>query len=1417
MTPVDGFAVKDVLVDGVSVGAVTSYTFEKVLAKHTIHTKFTSGKIKATWMPEEGGKIVVDGLTASVLPNEGYLIEDVKVNGVSIGPVSTYTFDETCYEAVARSTGTIADADCTDYWWPGACDNPIPVTCTIHAVFKAKGNYKITVVTGNNGTVTPGTVSVLQGADQKFEIKANKGYYVANVLVDGESVGARADYTFEDVNANHTLEARFTDVCGNIATSGSNGEIVLQGLKAIIVPNTGYEVEDVRVNGVSQGSVATYTLPECEKTGARRSGATAASQVTDDCWWPGACADDGDDVTPPAVVCETDCCKDNGGMVCAADGVTTQCKDGSTLSKECEAAGCKADCKPVVEPPALCEICCADNGGMVCAADGVTTQCKDGSTLSQECEAAGCKADCEPVVEPPVFACADCCKDNGGMKCVDGVTQCEDGTALSEECKAADCTVCEPIIEPPAEEECCYSVIHATFRKSPITVTVVEAENGFAIVTVNPDGTRKLTIIPADGFSVKDVTVDDKSVGKVMSYDFPAGDTVHAVVVTLVTGVPQHVITATAGKNGKISPTGDVAVNEGDSQTFVMIPDDKFRVVDVVVDGKSVGDVEVYTFENVKAAHTISVAFTDICITATYGVGGKIIIRGMTAMMIADTGYEVDNVVVDGASMGSIPSYIFESCSDHTISATFKVSPITLTYGEECVPTAADQHGIATVVVDQNNARTVFMFPDTGYMVADVLVDGVSKGSVNTYPFAPGDTAHILCITFKPGFRYTIKASAEGAGSITPAGTVWVNAGESQSFTMYASSGYFLSDVKVDGVSAGTGMTYNFENVMGNHSIHAVFMQRQYVDIVATAGENGIISPSGIVSVDDGGNQTFTMKADDGYVVEDVKVDGASVGAVSDYTFVNVAVTHTINVTFKQAQGRYTITATAGANGAIDPAGDIEINEGESFEFTMIPADGYEVADVKVDGVSVGAVASYMFKDVLDDHTISVSFALPVQTPYYITATAEGNGNISPSGTISVYQGDSQTFVMTPDADHKVKDVQVDGDSVGQITTYTFENVAAGHSIHVIFEAGVVEKKYTITASSGPNGSISPTGAVEVYEGTDATFTMKADADYEVADIEVDGVSVGKNTSYTFKDVKKDYAIRVTFAGVVKVYHTITATADDNGSINPSGEIDVEEGKSSPTFTMNADAGYQVSDVKVDGVSVGAKTTYAFANVKADHTIAVTFEEIPEPVVYTITASTGANGNIVPSGKIEVNEGASKSFTMTPNDGYVVEDVKVDDKSVGALTTYTFTKVSADHKIAVTFKATVTPEKKYTITATAEKNGKISPTGAVSVTAGGSQTFTVTPDANYIVDDVKVDGKSVGPQTTYTFTGVSADHTIVATFKAKAVEQKGDDDDDNCFITTAGGSSSGSFGSLMLMLTAVLSGCVVFLLGRIRG
>lgn len=145
---------------------------------------------------------------------------------------------------------------------------------------------------------------------------------------------------------------------------------------------------------------------------------------------------------------------------------------------------------------------------------------------------------------------------------------------------------------------------------------------------------------------------------------------------------------------------------------------------------------------------------------------------------------------------------------------------------------------------------------------------------------------------------------------------------------------------------------------------------------------------------------------------------------------------------------------------------------------------------------------------------------------------------------------------------------------------------------------------------------------------------------------------------------------------------------------------------------------------------------------------------------YTITASSGANGNISPSGSVSVNSGANQTFTISANACYHVLDVLVDGSSVGAVTTYTFSNVLANHTIAVTF-AINTPSN---ITATAGSNGTVSQLGVTSVSCGASQVYTITPDPGYAVAVVTVDGSSVGAVSTYTFTNVTTAHTINATF-----------------------------------------------------
>ena len=148
---------------------------------------------------------------------------------------------------------------------------------------------------------------------------------------------------------------------------------------------------------------------------------------------------------------------------------------------------------------------------------------------------------------------------------------------------------------------------------------------------------------------------------------------------------------------------------------------------------------------------------------------------------------------------------------------------------------------------------------------------------------------------------------------------------------------------------------------------------------------------------------------------------------------------------------------------------------------------------------------------------------------------------------------------------------------------------------------------------------------------------------------------------------------------------------------------------------------------------------------------------------YIINAIAGANGKVTPAGKVVVKKGGSQQFAITPDKGYLVADVKVDGASVGAVTTYTFSAVVADHTLSASFAVET-----LGVSASAGPGGSISPSGLVPINAGASLTFTITPDSSHYVYDLVVDGASAGAFTQYTFKKIAVNHTIAAQFTAQA-------------------------------------------------
>jgi parallel beta-helix repeat protein len=214
--------------------------------------------------------------------------------------------------------------------------------------------------------------------------------------------------------------------------------------------------------------------------------------------------------------------------------------------------------------------------------------------------------------------------------------------------------------------------------------------------------------------------------------------------------------------------------------------------------------------------------------------------------------------------------------------------------------------------------------------------------------------------------------------------------------------------------------------------------------LYASGGTGGAISPSGVVIVSPGASQTFNITPTTPGTPYSVFVDGVSQGTVASYTFANVTADHTISVSFGN-----TITATAGANGTISPSGAITVAPGATQIFTITPSPGYRIFDVQVDGVSQGPIRTYTFTNVLASHTISAAFEL--SPTFVVTASAGTGGTITPSGALTVITGTTQTFAIAPLPGYRIVDVLVDGASQGSVSTYTFTNILADHTIAATF------------------------------------------------------------------------------------------------------------------------------------------------------------------------------------------------------------------------------------------------------------------------------------------------------------------------------------------------------------------------------
>ncbi|MBR1973272.1 MAG: bacterial Ig-like domain-containing protein, partial [Candidatus Methanomethylophilaceae archaeon] len=338
---------------------------------------------------------------------------------------------------------------------------------------------------------------------------------------------------------------------------------------------------------------------------------------------------------------------------------------------------------------------------------------------------------------------------------------------------------------------------------------------------------------------------------------------------------------------------------------------------------------------------------------------------------------------------------------------------------------------------------------------------------------------------------------------------------------------------------------------------------------VTVEGEGAVDPMEGETSIIDG--LTLGVMPDDGWVIGQVTVDGDRVDVTDnrvtvspspfDFSAIDVV------VTFTPDSDMSTLTVTSEGGGDASPMGTTAQVHGSTVTVTASPDEGSVIDEVLVDGVSVGSTNSI---DVLmdADHSVHVVFREVTGSDIPITVTVDVDidvvmttlgsfydwGDVEPHGTVYVEPGSSLTITVSLNPGFEVEDFTIDGVSDGSKLEHVLTDIHAPVEIG-IFIFGYVNG-YTVTASAGSGGSITPSGESIVAEGDDIKFTLSPRSSYAVSHILLDGERVNvSGRTYTLTDVRDNHTVQVFFkyvggGGGSSDYHPILESIEVSGTFD---------------------------------------------------------------------------------------------------------------------------------------------------------------------------------------------------------------------------------------------------------------------------
>ena len=448
-----------------------------------------------------------------------------------------------------------------------------------------------------------------------------------------------------------------------------------------------------------------------------------------------------------------------------------------------------------------------------------------------------------------------------------------------------------------------------------------------------------------------------------------------------------------------------------------------------------------------------------------------------------------------------------------------------------------------TVAMDQARSCTATFMPDSVVVTPNAGPNGsLSPSTPQTVPFGstisftvtPAANHHIDSVsgcggslagnlfttapltancTVSANFAidtHVVTASAGANGTISPLQQT-VDHGQVAVLTLAPAANHHVASVTGCGGNL-VGNTYTTAPVIADCAVNATFAIDTHT-VTATAGANGSISPPS-QSVDHGATASLTVTPAANHHIDTVTGCG---GNLVGNTYTTAPVTADCSVSATFAIDTHVVTANAGANGSITPLSQ-SVEHGAVAMLTVTPAANHHIDSVTGCGGSLVG-NTYTTGPVTANCSVSATFAIDTHT---VTGSAGANGSIAPA-TQDVDHGSVATLTVTPDANHHIDTVTGCGGSLAG-NTYTTAPVTADCEVVATFAIDA----FTVTASAGPNGTITPP-TQDVDHGEVATLTVTPDAHHHIDTVEGCGGTLAGDT-FTTAPVTADCEVSASFA-----------------------------------------------------------------------------------------------------------------------------------------------------------------------------------------------------------------------------------------------------------------------------------------------